>query len=50
MIHRAGARSKEFADPSSGATNKRDADGTGEGILNGANTSSVEAEVSLHPR
>jgi len=34
-----------FSDASSGATNERDADGTGEGILYGADTFGSEAEV-----
>jgi hypothetical protein len=43
----AGARSKEFADPFSGTTNKRDADGEREGILYGTDTSGLEAEVRV---
>jgi hypothetical protein len=37
----------EFADLSSGATNKRDANGQGEGVLYGTNTFGLEAEVGV---
>jgi hypothetical protein len=43
----AGARSKEFADPFSGTTNKRNANGSGEGVLYGTDTSGLEAEVRV---
>jgi hypothetical protein len=36
---------RSFADPPSGATNKRDADGEGEGLLDGTDASCFEAEV-----